>query len=80
MVKKIALVGYNGAGKTTIVKLISGFYHPTKGQILINGKDIETLKREEIDKLISSSYQESFEPSIFYWRKRSYASKEGNRL
>lgn len=57
--EKIALVGYNGDGKTTIVKLISGFYHPTKGQILINGKDIETLKREEIDKLISSSYQES---------------------
>lgn len=57
--EKIALVGYNGAGKTTLIKLISGFYHPTKGQILINGKDIETLKREEIDKLISPSYQES---------------------
>lgn len=57
--EKIALVGYNGAGKTTLIKLISGFYHPTKGQILINGKDIDTLKREEIDKLISPSYQES---------------------
>lgn len=64
--EKIALIGYNGAGKTTLIKLLSGFYHPTKGQILINGKDIETLKREEIDKLISSTYQEplSFAYSI----------------
>lgn len=56
--EKIALVGYNGAGKTTLTKLICGLYHPTQGQILINGVDIETLKRDELAKAISPVFQE----------------------
>ena len=56
--EKIALVGYNGAGKTTIVKLLSGLYHPTKGKILINGHDIETLTRESLQRLISLVFQD----------------------
>ena len=36
-----ALVGENGAGKTTCIKLLCGLYHPTSGRILINGKDRE---------------------------------------
>ncbi|MDD2434062.1 MAG: ABC transporter ATP-binding protein [Bacilli bacterium] len=39
--EKIALVGENGAGKTTIIKLLSGFYKPTSGEILINGHKID---------------------------------------
>ncbi len=35
--QKVALVGNNGAGKTTIVKLLCGFHTPTEGEILING-------------------------------------------
>ena len=42
----VCLLGPNGAGKTTLTKLICGLYHPTKGKILINGIDIETLKSE----------------------------------
>lgn len=57
--EKIALVGYNGAGKTTLIKLLSGLYHPTKGQILINGIDIELIKREELSRIFSPVYQES---------------------
>ena len=57
--EKIALVGYNGAGKTTLVKLLSGLYHPTKGQILINGQDIENIKRESLQKLISLVFQDN---------------------
>ena len=57
--EKIALVGYNGAGKTTLTKLICGLYQPTKGQILVNGVDIETLKRDELAKAISPVFQET---------------------
>jgi ATP-binding cassette subfamily B protein len=37
----IALVGRNGAGKTTIVKLLTRLYDPDEGQILVNGRDIK---------------------------------------
>ncbi len=48
----VALVGMNGTGKTTIVKLLCGFYSPTKGRILINGKDIKKYNYEKyLDKL-----------------------------
>ena len=42
----LSIVGRNGAGKSTISKLICGFYKPTEGEILFNGKNIlnETIK------------------------------------
>ncbi|MGV8146282.1 MAG: ABC transporter ATP-binding protein [Alkaliphilus sp.] len=39
----IAIVGDNGAGKTTFVKLLTGLYEPSKGKILINGVNLEKL-------------------------------------
>lgn len=43
---KIALLkGLNGAGKSTIIKLIARLYEPTKGRILMNGIDIQTILR-----------------------------------
>ena len=41
--EKIAIVGVNGAGKSTIVSLILGLYKPTKGKIYINGIDSEEI-------------------------------------
>ncbi|MFH1078453.1 MAG: ABC transporter ATP-binding protein [Patescibacteria group bacterium] len=40
----IALVGLNGAGKSTILKLLMGTYKPTKGRITVNGKDLAKFK------------------------------------
>ena len=49
-----ALMGENGAGKTTIIKLILGFYKPTSGEILINGVNIKEYPPEEYLKLFIS--------------------------
>ena len=38
----VALIGANGAGKSTISRLVNGLLHPTKGHVFLNGKD--TLK------------------------------------
>jgi len=56
--EKIALVGGNGEGKTTLVKLLCGFYHPTSGQILVNGIDIEEYDIDEYFKLIGAVFQD----------------------
>lgn len=57
--EKIALVGLNGAGKTTIIKLLCGFYKPESGRILINGEDIKHFTKEALYSLISPVFQEA---------------------
>ncbi len=41
--EKVALVGESGMGKTTIIDLISGFYFPQKGRILVDGTDVRKM-------------------------------------
>ena len=57
--EKIAIVGSNGGGKTTLVKLLCGFYHPTGGKILVNGIDIEDYNIEEYFKMLGVVFQDS---------------------
>lgn len=49
--ESIALVGPNGSGKTTILKLMAGIYKPKKGEVLVEGKNIWTLAEREAIKL-----------------------------
>lgn len=58
--EKIALVGINGAGKTTIVKLICGFYKPTSGNIYINGIDINDLDIDDYYSYLAVVFQDAF--------------------
>lgn len=53
-----AVVGVNGAGKTTMIKLLTGLYKDFEGQILINGKDISKYAPEKLKSLCAVAYQD----------------------
>ncbi len=56
--EKVAMVGLNGAGKTTCVKLLCGLYRPTGGRILINGVDMLQYRHEDYYRLFTAVFQE----------------------
>ncbi len=56
--ERLALVGLNGAGKTTIIKLMCGLYDPTEGEILLNGKPVNAYNRDEYFALFSGVFQD----------------------
>ena len=57
--EKIGIVGRSGCGKSTLVKLILGLYQPCKGEILIDGKNLNKYKHNSITKTVSVVLQES---------------------
>lgn len=56
--EKLVVVGYNGAGKTTFIKLLCKFYRPTKGRIFLNGTDIWEIPNEEYYKMLGAVFQD----------------------
>ncbi len=58
--KMLALVGPTGVGKTTLTQLISRFYEPTAGRILIDGQDIADVTIESLRRNISPVLQDTF--------------------
>ena len=56
--EKLSVVGLNGAGKTTFIKLLCRLYEPTEGEILLNGVNILEYDYEEYMKLLSVVFQD----------------------
>ncbi len=58
--EKIALVGPTGAGKSSIIRLLSRLYEPTKGRILIDGIDIREITQAELRRCVGVILQDAF--------------------
>jgi ATP-binding cassette, subfamily B, multidrug efflux pump len=56
----IAIVGHTGAGKTSIINILTRFYDINKGEILVDGINIESLDKKELRQHISSVLQDVF--------------------
>jgi ATP-binding cassette subfamily B protein len=56
--ERIALIGENGQGKTTIVKLLTRLYDPTKGQVLLDGVDLRDYNLEDLSGQIAVIFQD----------------------
>lgn len=56
--ERLAIVGRNGSGKTTMIKLLCRLYDPEEGEILINGVDIKKFRHDEYSKLFSVVFQD----------------------
>jgi branched-chain amino acid transport system ATP-binding protein len=84
----LGLIGPNGAGKTTLFNVISGFFPPTSGKVLLNGRNITWMKAHEITHLgISRTFQAtnlfmrlSVLENVFTGYHLSYKTKIWKRL
>lgn len=61
-----AIVGANGSGKTTMLKLITGLYDDYEGKILLNGRDIRTYSHERLNEIFSVAFQDFAKYSISF--------------
>jgi ATP-binding cassette, subfamily B, bacterial len=74
-----ALVGPTGAGKSTIISLVSRFYDPLEGMVKIDGTDIRQFKQQSLRRQISYVLQETV---LFHgpiWRNIAYGKPEATR-
>ena len=76
--KKYAFVGANGAGKTTIIKLLNGLYSGYSGKILVNGEDIRSSGRNFISNVFQdyARYPVSLRDNMTLGRKDAVAEEE----
>ena len=56
--QSLALVGQNGAGKTTFIKLLTRLYEPTEGRVLLDGKDLRAWDESELRRRIGVLFQD----------------------
>ena len=76
--KMLALVGPTGVGKTTLTQLISRFYEPTAGRILVDGQDISDVTMESLRRNISPVLQDTFLFNGTIAENIGYASPESS--
>ena len=62
--KITTILGSNGSGKSTLLKLAARLLTPQQGQVLLDGKDVHTMKSKEVAKRISLLHQKNFPPEI----------------
>ena len=58
--EKVAIVGATGAGKTTIIKLLTRLYDPTRGRILLDGVDLRDLQQSDLRRRVAMVLQDVF--------------------
>ena len=56
--ESLALVGHNGAGKTTFIKLLTRLYEPTEGRILLDGRDLRDWEAEALRRRVGVVFQD----------------------
>ena len=62
--EKISIVGANGEGKSTMIKLLLGLFEPERGQILLGGRPIEQYTREQRNRVFAPVFQDFMRYSI----------------
>jgi iron complex transport system ATP-binding protein len=67
--ERVAILGPNGVGKTTLLKLLSGARIPTRGSILLDGRELHTVPRQELARQIAVVAQDLAIPFAFSARE-----------
>jgi ATP-binding cassette subfamily B protein len=73
----VAIVGHTGAGKTSLINILTRFYDIEKGSILVDGRDIRTLDKKDLRKFISIVLQDVF---LFSGTVRSNISMDNDSI
>lgn len=72
----MALVGHNGAGKTTFIKLLTGLYEPTEGRVLLDGRDLRSIPRDELRRRLAVMFQDYNQYQLTARENVGYGSPE----
>ena len=74
MGERMALVGQSGAGKSTVIELISRFYDVQEGEVLIGGKNVKELDYDTILKNVAIVFKRPFSPVTVCWKISVWAA------
>jgi ATP-binding cassette subfamily B protein len=74
--QSLALVGENGAGKTTFIKLLANLYQPTEGSVLLDGRDLRAWDEGELRRRIGVIFQDFNEYQLALRENVAFGSAE----